>query len=107
MRILEVHILAFGGVKDLTLSFEAGVNCLHRPNGWGKTTLAAFIKAMLYGLSDRRGTKTEERERKRYQPRAGGVFGGSIRFESAKGRFLAERFFGERESADRFTLYDL
>lgn len=104
MRILEIYVSAFGGVRDQRLELTEGLNTLYRPNGWGKTTLAHFVKAMLYGLSPTRGA---ESERKKYTPWQGGAFGGTMTFETARGRFRAERFFGARESADTFVLYDL
>lgn len=104
MKILEIYVSAFGGVRDLRLELTEGLNTLHRPNGWGKTTLAHFLKAMLYGLPSARGA---ESERKKYTPWQGGTFGGTLTLETARGRFRVERFFGARESADTFVLYDL
>jgi uncharacterized protein YhaN len=86
------------------MELDGGLNTLLRPNGWGKSTLSAFLKAMLYGLSGGRGGDSE---RKKYAPWQGGVFGGSMVFSCEKGKFRVERFFGARESADRFALYDL
>ncbi len=107
MRVIELYVSAFGGLRDLRLGLTEGLNTVYRPNGWGKTTLAEFLKAMLYGLSPVRGARAEDNERKKYTPWQGGVFGGSMSFESAKGSFRVERFFGARESADTFALYDL
>ena len=45
--------------------------------GTGKTTLAAFLCAMLYGLPATRKNDPAENERKKYLPWQGGVFGGS------------------------------
>lgn len=106
MRVIEINVSAFGGLRDFHLDMSEGLNALHRPNGWGKSTLAVFVKAMLYGLPSK-GGRGEDGERKRYLPWQGGVYGGSMSFESARGRFRVERFFGARESADSFSLYDL
>lgn len=107
MRVTEIGVSAFGGLRNLRLELHEGMNTLLRPNGWGKTTLAAFIKAMLYGLSTPKGSRREDSERKKYMPWGGGTFGGYLCFESRKGSFRAERFFGARESGDSFCLYDL
>ncbi len=107
MRILRLHVENFGTLKDFSLEFEQGMNVLYRENGWGKSTLAVFIKAMLYGLPASSKRSLDENERKKYVPWQGGAYGGSLEFETAKGCFRAERFFGAKESGDRFSLFDL
>ncbi|MBE6589431.1 MAG: hypothetical protein E7643_04560 [Ruminococcaceae bacterium] len=107
MRILRLHIENFGRLKDFSMELSSGLNVLHHENGWGKSTLAVFIKAMLYGLPATSKRSLDENERKKYTPWQGGAYGGSLEFESEKGRFRAERFFGAKESSDTFALYDL
>ena len=107
MRILRLHVENFGTLKDFSLEFEKGMNVLYRENGWGKSTLAVFIKAMLYGLPASSKRSLDENERKKYIPWQGGAYGGSLEFETAKGSFRAERFFGAKESGDSFSLFDL
>ena len=107
MRLLRLHVENFGTLKDFSLEFEQGMNVLYRENGWGKSTLAVFIKAMLYGLPASSKRSLDENERKKYIPWQGGAYGGSLEFETAKGSFRAERFFGAKESGDSFSLFDL
>ena len=107
MRLLDLHIQNFGTLRDFSLTLDPGLNVLYRENGWGKTTLAVFIKAMLYGLPATSKRSLDENERKKYTPWQGGAYGGSISFETEKGAFRAERFFGAKESGDSFALYDL
>lgn len=107
MKLLSLHVEGFGRLSELDMRFDGGLNCLHRKNGWGKSTLAVFIKAMLYGLPATSKRSLDENERKKYRPWQGGAYGGSLEFECAKGRFRVERFFGDKESADSFALYDL
>ena len=107
MRILRLHVENFGTLKDLSLDFERGMNVLYHQNGWGKSTLAVFVKAMLYGLPASSKRSLDENERKKYTPWQGGAYGGSLEFESAKGSFRVERFFGAKESGDSFALFDL
>lgn len=107
MRLLRLHVENFGTLKDFSLEFEQGMNVLYRENGWGKSTLAVFIKAMLYGLPASSKRSLDENERKKYVPWQGGAYGGSLEFETAKGSFRAERFFGAKESGDSFSLFDL
>ena len=107
MRILRLRVENFGTLKDLSLDFESGMNVLYHQNGWGKSTLAVFIKAMLYGLPASSKRSLDENERKKYTPWQGGAYGGSLEFETAKGSFRVERFFGAKESGDSFALFDL
>lgn len=107
MRILRLHAVNFGTLSDFRMELSEGLNVLHRHNGWGKSTLAAFIKAMLYGLPATTKQSLDENERRKYTPWQGGEYGGTLEFSSAKGAFRIERFFGAKESADSFALYDL
>ena len=107
MKLLKLHVENFGTLHDYSLELSDGLQVLHHENGWGKSTLAVFIKAILFGLPATSKRSLDENERKKYTPWQGGAFGGSIEFESAKGRFRAERFFAAKESGDTFALYDL
>lgn len=107
MKLIRLHAESFGALQDYRMEFCDTLNVLHEENGWGKSTLAVFIKAMLYGLPATSKRSLDENERKKYTPWQGGAFGGSLEFESDKGRFRVERFFGVKESGDTFALYDL
>lgn len=107
MRIQKIHIENFGRLHDLNLDFNAGLNVIRAENGWGKSTLAAFIKAMFYGLDYTTKRSLKENERKKYLPWQGGAFGGSMEFLAGKKRYRVERTFGVREKEDTFVLYDL
>lgn len=107
MKLLKIEIGGFGKLSDYKLDLTDGLNVICEPNGFGKTTLAAFIKAMLYGLPVTKKRNLDENERKKYTPWQGGVFGGGLEFECADGRFRIERFFGAKEADDEFRLFDL
>lgn len=107
MKLLRLHIVGFGTLKEFRMDFCNGLNPLHRENGWGKSTLAVFIKAMLYGLPVTTKRSLDENERKKYTPWQGGEYGGSLEFSCKKGSFRIERFFAPKESGDTFELYDL
>ena len=107
MKLLRLHVENFGTLQNYDLEPANGLYTLHRENGWGKSTLAVFIKAMLYGLPASSKRSLDENERKKYAPWQGGAYGGSIEFETSRGRFRAERFFAPKESGDTFVLFDL
>lgn len=107
MKLLSCEIAGFGVLRNETRTFTDGLNCVCAPNGEGKSTLAVFIKAMLYGLPQSTKRKLNDNERKRYQPWDGGIYGGSLTFEVHGKRYRAERFFGAKESEDTFALTNL
>ncbi len=107
MRIRKIHIENFGKLHHFDMELKDGLNVVCAENGWGKSTLAAFIKAMLYGLDYTTKRSLKENERKRYFPWQGGAFGGSLEFEMGEKCYRAERFFGARDKDDSFALYDL
>ena len=107
MKLIRLHIENFGTLQNFDLSFTDGLNVLYQQNGWGKSTLAVFIKAMLYGLPATTRRSLDENERKKYAPWQGGAFGGNLEFSCQSGSYRIERFFGAKESGDSFALYDL
>ena len=107
MKLIRLHIENFGKLQNFDYSFNKGLNILLEENGWGKSTLAAFIKAMLYGMPVSSRQSLDENERKKYMPWQGGAYGGSLEFSTVTGKYRIERFFGAKESGDSFVLYDL
>ncbi len=107
MRLRNCQIENFGKLQNLELDFQEGLNVFLRENGFGKSTLAAFIRVMFYGLSGERKAQDSDNERKKYRPWQGGSFGGSLCFTLDDGRcYRITRHFGERKGQDQFMLYD-
>lgn len=106
MKILSCHIENFGKIHDYSMDFCDGANIICEANGWGKSTFAAFIRAMFYGLEGYRKKNIEENERKRYKPWQGGVFGGQLVFEIQGKKYLISRVFKDKEADDEFELRD-
>lgn len=106
MKLISLYIENFGCLHRFELEFEAGLTVLQEDNGFGKTTLAEFIRAMFYGFP--RGGKTlDKNKRKKYLPWNGGKCGGNLSFEWEGHRFRIERSFGATPKADTFLLLDL
>ena len=68
MQILRIHIENFGKLHDFDMEFREGLNHINAANGWGKSTLAAFLKAVFYGLEATTRRSLKENERKKYLP---------------------------------------
>ncbi len=107
MKLLSCHVENFGKLSDFTVNFSEGINVINESNAWGKSTLAAFLKAMFYGLDAKKGPKAFEKERNLYRPWQGGAFGGELDFEVGGKSYRISRSFGRTEKADEFHLYDL
>ena len=107
MRLISLHVENFGRLSDYTLEAEPGLNVILRENGWGKSTLAAFIRVMFYSFTGGSKRKDAENERKRYRPwKQSGVYGGQLTFEKGDRRYRIERVFGMKDREDTFRLYD-
>jgi len=106
MKLRKCYIENFGILSKRTFEFQDGLTVLQEDNGFGKTTLAAFIKAMLYGLPKTTRRSLSENPREKYKPWQGGSYGGYLEFEANGKSYRVERFFASRGS-DSFKLYDL
>ena len=106
MKLISLHIEHFGGLSDFDLQFEDGLTVVCQPNGFGKTTLAEFIRAMFYGFP-RKGKTLDKSKRQKYTPWNGGKCGGNLVFEVQGQRYRLERTFGATPKNDTFALFDL
>ena len=107
MRIKKIYIENFGVLSKYSQEFSSDITEILAENGFGKTTLANFIKAMFYGFTNSKKSFTEN-DRLRYAPWQGGNFGGYLDFEHEGKNYRIERFFNPVGSTkDTFRLYDL
>ena len=78
MRIYSMTA-TFGKLENETLTLQPGLNTLHAPNEWGKSTWCAFLLSMLYGIETRvHTTKTAIADKERYAPWSGAPMAGRI-----------------------------
>ena len=106
MRLISCYIENFGGLSQYERTFQPDLTVIHEPNGFGKTTLAEFIRAMFYGFP--RAAKTlDKNPRKKYLPWNGGVCGGNLTFELEGEIYRIQRTFGATPKSDTFSLLDL
>ena len=107
MRLLRCHIENFGVLSGFDYEFPEGLAVICRENGFGKSTLAAFLKAMFYGLPRTGAHNVTENERRRFEPWQGGKFGGFLEFEYQGAAYRVTRYFGKTAAKDTFSLRDL
>ena len=100
MKLISCYIENFGNMKHRTFDFSSGLTSFCEQNGYGKTTLAGFLKAMFYGLKQTRASDKELGERARFYPFEGGKFGGNVVFEKDGDTYKIERFFGKKSATE-------
>ncbi|MCD8217861.1 MAG: AAA family ATPase [Clostridiales bacterium] len=106
MRLIRCHIENFGRLHDVNLEFDRGCHVIREQNGWGKSTLAAFIRVMFFGFEGENKRKNIENERKRFLPWQGGGYGGSLTFETGGSVYTVTRIFADKKINDSFELRD-
>ena len=106
MKFISCFVAGFGKLCNQTFDLNKDVVEIRAKNGGGKTTLAAFLESMLFGLENSRSRLVEENARLKYEPWQGGGFGGSLTFTHAGKTYRIERKFGKTPSADSVKLYD-
>jgi len=105
MIINRLDIISFGKFKNKTIEFNNGLNIISGANESGKSTVAAFIYAMLYGFGDNRGKGISFRER--YKPWSGGETEGSLTLTLKSGKaYTIYRKMGASKKYDVLTIYD-
>ena len=116
MIIESISIRHFGMLHDCELRMGKGLNVIEGSNESGKSTLAAFIRFMLYGFTD-----TDDRDRLPGEPderhrriswQSGTAEGSMVVFANGK-HYRIERYSalntiaGQEVSTDRGSIMDL
>lgn len=103
-ELKEIFVSSFGKLQNFKLTPSDGLNVIKGKNGFGKTTLAAFVQAVFFGLG---GSRKSDNARRRYTPwESTSKFGGYIVFETNGKTYRAERYFGKTPAGDEFRLFD-
>ena len=105
MKLLKAYIENFGKISKTEYDFNSGLTTFCYENGYGKTTLATFIRAMFYSLP-KVTTKSNFNDREHFYPFNGGKFGGNLTYEHEGDFYKIVRFFDKKsETKDKFTFY--
>lgn len=84
---------SFGKLDRAVLELGPGLNLLQAPNEGGKSTWAAFLRVMLYGLDTRdRDRKDHIADKNRYRPWSGGAMEGTLECEFEGRRLTIRRY---------------
>ncbi len=94
MEIRELYIKNFGKFTDKHFIIDKGIHIFYGENEYGKSTVYAFIKAMLFGMERGRGRAALNDEFSRYEPWENpNYYAGTMRFTSGGKWFRLERQF--------------
>ena len=97
MVITELYIRNFGKLTERHFYLRDGVQVISGENEYGKTTLHAFIRAMLFGLERGRGRAAAKDDFSRYEPWDDpGSYAGVMRFTCGGRSFRLERNFARQ-----------
>ena len=106
MKILSMTA-TFGKLSHETLTLQPGLNVIHAPNEWGKSTWCAFIVAMLYGIDTKeRTTATALADKERYAPWSGAPMAGRMDIEWNGKNITLERSTKGRVPFGEFRAYE-
>ncbi|TCS84191.1 ATP-binding protein [Tepidibacillus fermentans] len=95
MWIESLEIYGFGKLVERTFRLQPGLNLIEGFNEAGKSTMKAFIQAVLFGFESRRNPHL------RYEPLNGGKFGGAIQMIDQEGQsYRIERVYHHKISGD-------
>ena len=103
MKILSCYIANFGCIKNKEYKFNDHLNTFCEDNGQGKSTLAAFIKAMFYGLPK---SSNKSFDREHYIPFDNIEASGNILFIYNNKEYKIERTFFKNIKDDDIKIYE-
>ena len=106
---MKIHSLTatFGKLENQTLELKPGLNIIHAPNEWGKSTWCAFLAVMLYGLDTReKTTKNNLAVKERYAPWSGAPMAGRMNVNWNGRDITIERWTKGRTPLGEFRAYE-
>ena len=98
MKIQSMVARSFGKLKDIRLDFDAGLNVITGANESGKSSVARFIRFMLYGYTSPRSGQLAENDKKKFTPWDEPVSGGELVLDAGGGTYTLRREQGARAS---------
>ncbi len=106
MRIYSMTA-TFGKLDHETLTLKPGLNVIHAPNEWGKSTWCAFLLNMLYGIDTKERSKAESlADKDRYAPWSGAAMSGRMELNWNGKDITIERSSAGRIPMGTFRAYE-
>ncbi|WP_160724614.1 AAA family ATPase [Bacillus sp. USDA818B3_A] len=90
MKIIEIHIYGYGQLENVVIKSLSDFQVFYGENEAGKSTLMAFIHAILFGFPTKQSTEL------RYEPKQSNKYGGKLRiYHEEQGFAVIERVKGK------------
>ena len=102
MTIKNIYIHHFGCLKEKSMDFNEGLNVISMPNESGKSTIAEFIRVMLFGVNSLRFN-----QRKKYMPFGHTSMGGEMTVKCGETEYVIKRTFGMRKTDDKVDVFNV
>ena len=106
---MRIHSMTatFGKLEGQSLTLKPGLNRIHAPNEWGKSTWCAFLMAMLYGVDTRaKSTRGSLADKDHYAPWSGSPMSGRMELDWQGRNITIERSTRGRIPLGCFRAYE-
>ena len=106
---MRIHSMTatFGKLEGQSLTLKPGLNRIHAPNEWGKSTWCAFLMAMLYGVDTRaKSTRGNLADKDHYAPWSGSPMSGRMELDWQGRNITIERSTRGRIPLGCFRAYE-
>ena len=90
MKLIKAYVRGFGNIVNTKIDFTKNIYEICEDNGYGKSTIAHFIKAMFYGF-----------------PFNSSAYGGSLDFEYQGHLYHVDRVFGAKSQKEDLFEYSI
>ena len=105
--ILKRMTATFGKLEREQLDLEPGLNVIEAPNESGKSTWAAFLLSMLYGIDTaQRSSRTNLPDKTKYKPWNGQPMEGSLELQWQGRPVTIQRTGSDRAPMREFSAFD-
>ena len=94
MKIKSLEIYGFGKLENVKLELSPGIQVFYGRNEAGKSTIMAFIHAILFGFP------LKNQSELRYEPKKGYKYGGKLVMETKEGQLLSIERTAGKSSGD-------
>ncbi len=102
MRINRIEIIGFGKLENYNFDTSNNLTTLCENNGYGKSTICEFVKAMLYGLPKK---SKSDFTREHYLPFNGKESGGTLEIEHKGNIYKIVRRFKKNAKDDELQFH--
>ncbi len=105
LKLTNLNLLSFGKMKERAIPLNDGLNIIFGENEAGKSTVMAFIRAMMFGFGDKKAD-IKKSDRARFTPWSGEKLAGEMTFTHEGKTYRLTRIGGKTKASDSFSVID-